>query len=122
MKRQISCFLQSAFYILAGSNHFVNPDFYAGLIPDYLPYHSAINILSGVIEILLGLGLLYPITRKFSAYGIMAMLIAFIPSHVYFIQIGSCVPDGLCTSEWVGWVRLVFVHPLFIFWAWVHRK
>jgi uncharacterized membrane protein len=75
-----------------------------------------------MVEIMGGIGLLIPITRKIAAFGIMAMLIAFIPSHVYFIQVGSCIREGLCVPEWVGWVRLIIIHPILIYWAWSNRK
>ena len=29
-------------YILAGVNHFVNPNFYLRIMPDYLPAHEAL--------------------------------------------------------------------------------
>jgi hypothetical protein len=45
------------------------------------------------------------------------MLISFIPAHIYFIQIGSCVEGGMCVSEWIGWARLLIIHPLLIWWA-----
>lgn len=120
--KKISRYLQAAFYLFAGANHFINPQFYEGLIPDYLPYHNFINIASGLIEIAFGIGLLLPSARKYAAYGIMLMLIAFIPSHVYFIEIGGCVAGGLCTTPLVAWVRLAVVHPLLILWAWSARR
>lgn len=122
MVKKISLYLQVVFYLYAGTNHFINPDFYAGLIPDYLPAHDAINAIAGVVEILFGIGLAIKQTRKWAAFGIIAMLIAFIPSHWYFIEIGGCIEGGLCAPVWVGWVRLVVVHPLLILWAWRHRK
>ena len=118
MKKRISVFIQAAFYLFAGANHFVHPEFYLPLIPEYLPFHHAINAFAGVAEVLFGVGLLIPVTRNWSAIGIIAMLIAFIPSHVFFIEIGGCVQDGLCAPLWVGWVRLVIIHPLLIWWAW----
>ena len=118
MKYKISLLLQAGFYILGGINHFVNPEFYLELIPPYFVYLNEINIMAGICGILLGLGLLYPPTRKYAAIGIMLMLIAFIPSHIYFIQIGGCVDGGLCAPEWVGWFRLLIIHPLLIWWAW----
>ena len=77
--------------------------------------------MAGVIEILLGIGLIFSQTRKLAAFGIMAMLVAFIPSHWYFIQIGGCIPDGLCAPLWIGWVRLLIIHPLLLYWAWSAR-
>jgi uncharacterized membrane protein len=120
--KKISLYIQSLFYLFAGTNHFRNPGSYDGLIPPYLPLHAAINITAGVAEILLGALLLFTPTRKIAAYGIIAMLIAFIPAHVYFIQIGSCIPNGLCVPQWLGWVRLIVLHPLLIVWAAWYRK
>jgi uncharacterized membrane protein len=108
----------AAFYVAAGINHFWHPEFYRPLIPDYLPWNDWINTLSGVAEITLGIFVLPAATRKIAAYAIIAMLIAFIPSHLYFIQLGGCIPEGLCVPEWVGWVRLIIVHPLLIGWVW----
>lgn len=112
-----SLFLLSGFYVFAGSNHFINPEFYYGLIPGYLPFPELINIISGVVEILLGIGVLFQKTRKWSSYLLVAMLIAFIPAHVYFIQIGSCLENGLCVAEWISWGRLLIIHPILIWWA-----
>lgn len=120
--KKISLYLQIAFYLFAGTNHFINPDFYRGLIPPYLPAHNFINVAAGVVEVLFGLGLIFQSTRKWAAYGIIAMLVAFIPSHWHFIAVGGCIPDGLCAPTWVGWVRLVIVHPILIYWAWAQSR
>ncbi|MCM0042562.1 MAG: hypothetical protein NBV61_07330 [Algoriphagus sp.] len=111
------------FYLVAGVNHFNTPDFYLSLIPPFFSHPELINFISGAAEILLGLGVLYLPTRKLAAWGIFCLLICFIPSHVYFIQIGSCIDGGLCAPEWVGWVRLLIIHPMFLFWAfWVSKN
>lgn len=121
MKKRLRTVL-IVFYILAGLNHFINPDWYYGLIPDYLPNPVALNYLSGAAEIILGTLVIFPSTRKLACIGIILMLIAFIPSHVHFIEIGSCVdgvlPELLCLPPWVAWVRLVVIHPILIYWAW----
>ena len=117
--KKISLYLQSFFYIFAGLNHFINPEFYHPLIPDYLQEWSGfINAFSGVIEVVFGIALVFPGQRRKAVIGIACMLIAFISSHIYFIQIGSCIDGGLCVPSWVGWVRLVVIHPLLIAWAW----
>ena len=114
-----SCIL---FYLSAGINHIISPDFYVNLIPNYLPYPYGINILSGLIEIALSLLLLFPKYLKIGAWGIIVLLIFFIPSHVYFIKIGSCVPNGLCVNPIISWLRLIIVHPILILWAWYVGK
>ena len=117
-KNKISLVIMTAFYLFAGINHFRDPEFYLPLIPPYLPNPNLINDVSGIIEILLGFGLIFLTTRRFAAYGIIAMLIAFIPAHVHFIQIDSCIEGGLCVPQWIGWARLLLIHPLLIWWAW----
>jgi uncharacterized membrane protein len=102
---------------VVGSNHFIAPDFYYPLIPDYIGDKTLVNVTAGVVELLLALLVLYPKTRRIGAYGVILMLIAFIPSHVYFIQIGSCVNDGLCVAPWISWSRLLIIHPILIYWA-----
>lgn len=118
----ISLLLLSGFYILAGVNHFINPDFYLPLIPSYLPFPEIINYVSGGLEILLGLLLLVPGYKRMAAWGIIFLLILFVPSHVYFIMIDSCITDGLCVPNWIGWLRLILIHPLLILWAWWHTR
>lgn len=122
-KRYIARSLLAAFFILAGANHFIMPDFYYPLIPDYIPASKFwVNTLVGISEMLSGVCLLIAPLRRWAVWGIIALLIAFIPSHVYFIQVGSCVEGGLCVPPWVAWVRLLLVHPLLIFWAWYVRR
>jgi uncharacterized membrane protein len=106
------------FYLIAGLNHFINPTFYLPLIPPFFPFPEIINWLSGIFEIVLALGIIFSNSRKIASFGIIAILIAFIPSHVYFIQIGSCIDDGLCVAPWIGWFRLIIIHPFLLFWAW----
>ena len=106
------------FYLFAGINHFIHPDFYYGLIPDYLHFPKFINISSGALEVVFALGILTPGLQKIAASAIILLLIAFVPSHIYFIKIGSCVENGLCVAPWIAWLRLLIIHPLLILWAW----
>lgn len=110
------------FYAFAGSYHFINPEFYYPLIPDYLPYPEFINYSSGFFEILLAIGIAIPKTRLLAVKAIIVLLVLFIPSHVYFITEGGCMSASLCVPLWVAWVRLIIIHPLLILWAWSIRK
>ena len=48
--------LLAVFFIFAGANHFIKPEFYLALMPPYLPAHEALNIISGLAEIAGGIG------------------------------------------------------------------
>lgn len=107
------------FYLFAGYNHFANPEFYYPLIPPYLSAWSGpINILSGIMEIALALLLIPKATRKAAAWGIILMLIAFIPSHIYFIQKGTFQLGPFEVSPAIAWIRLLVIHPILLLWAW----
>ena len=118
---KIAVWLLGIFFILGGVNHFINPDFYLPLIPDYIPYHTLLNYASGVGEILAGIAVLISSTRKFGCNAILFLLIAFLPAHIYFIQKGGCLSDSLCVPAWVAWVRLIVIHPILIYWAYKCR-
>jgi uncharacterized membrane protein len=120
--KKTATYLLGIFFIIAGINHFVMPEFYHPLIPDYFPFPVLINYAAGIAEILLGLGVLVTRSRYYASLGIVVLMIMFIPSHVYFIVIGSCVDDGLCVHPAIAWIRLVVIHPLLIMWAWWCRK
>lgn len=119
--KKTGLYVQAVFYIAAGINHFRHPRAYYEMIPPYLPAHSALNILAGIFEIVFGIMLLFTPTRKLAVYGIIVMLLAFIPVHIYFIRMKSCLP-GLCLPEWTGWLRLLIIHPVLIAWAWWCRS
>jgi uncharacterized membrane protein len=121
MGKRISRIIMTVFYIAAGINHFRNPAIYYTLIPPYLPNPVLINIISGVAEIILGLLLIFPKTRRIAVYGIIALLIAFIPAHIYMIQNGWCMGNGFCLPVWATWVRLFPLQFLLMWWAWWHR-
>jgi uncharacterized membrane protein len=107
--------------VIAGFNHFRNPDFYVRLIPAYLPLPYALNAISGILEVVLGGGLLIRRTRRAAALGIVLLLLAFLPVHVQPLIVGECMtPEGPCLPMWAWTVRLVLIHPLLIAWAWWH--
>ncbi len=106
------------FYFLAGINHFIHPTFYLGLIPDYFPFPKLLNIISGSMEIIFSILMFFHQTKRLASYGIIFLLFLFIPSHIYFISIGSCVSQSLCIDSWISWLRLIVIHPLLIIWVW----
>lgn len=104
----------ASLYILAGINHFVNPKFYLKIIPPYIPWHNAMNYLSGVAEIIFGLLLFYPPYSTFAAWGIIALLIAIFPANIY--HLASAKVSGKI-PVWILWLRTPF-QGIFIWWAW----
>jgi uncharacterized membrane protein len=122
MFKKVSLVLLIVLYAVAGINHFVHPAGYYSIIPPYLPNPIVINILAGVAEIICAVLLVIPSTRKLGSYLVVAMLIAFIPTHIYMIQKGGCMGKEICIPLWGAWLRLIPLQFVLIAWAWWHRK
>ena len=43
------------FFISAGINHFLNPQFYDAIVPEFIPYPRQIHQFTGVLEIMIPL-------------------------------------------------------------------
>jgi uncharacterized membrane protein len=112
--------LQTAFYVAAGINHFRDPGFYLRMMPPYLPLHAEAVFLSGVAEVVLGLGLLVPQVRVYAAWGIIALLIAVFPANLH-IALYDVPLRGDTGFGWLNWVRLP-LQAVLIFWAWWYTR
>jgi uncharacterized membrane protein len=76
----------AALFMIAGIGHFVAPDFYMRIMPPYVPWHRTMVLLSGAIEIVLGILLLWPRYSRLAAWGLIALLIAVFPANIYVYQ------------------------------------
>lgn len=70
-------------YVLAGCLHFVAPETYERVVPPQFPRPRTLVYLSGVAEVVLGVGVLFERTRRPSAWGLVALLVAVFPANVY---------------------------------------
>ncbi|MFI5158684.1 MAG: DoxX family protein [Sphingobacteriales bacterium] len=118
--KKISLVLLIIGYLLAGMNHFRIPAFYIGIIPKYLPFPNILNILAELFEITFALGLIFKPTRKYAAWGIVLMLIAFIPVHIGMLS-GHTEVNGKHVQPVWAWLRLFF-QPVLIVWAWWYTR
>ena len=70
------------FFISAGLNHFLNPQFYDAIVPDFIPFPRLIHLITGVIEIILPLFLLTRF-RKEAALLMMIFLVLLYGANLY---------------------------------------
>ena len=122
MNNSLGGWLQGILYMAAGINHFWHPRLYNRIIPPYIPFRPYLNHASGIIEIILGVLLLFPATKTVAAYAIIAMLAAFIPAHIYLIQISRCHTPGFCWPQFLAWIRLLPGQLLLMLWAYYESK
>ncbi len=113
--RRLSRWLLGVAFIGAGINHFLNSEFYTAIMPPYIPYHLKIVYLSGILEILGGLGILVPKTQRWAGYGLIALLLAVFPANIYMAMNSELFKN--IAPAWALYLRL----PLqFILIAWVY--
>jgi uncharacterized membrane protein len=75
-------FLLASVFVGAGVLHFCFTSAYVNIIPPYLPEPRLLVFMSGVAEVLGGVGLLVTETRGVAAWGLVALLVALMPANV----------------------------------------
>ena len=121
--KRLLLWLMATCYVVAGSNHLVNPVFYVAIIPPGLPEPAWLNLFAGLAEIVLGVFVLEPRTRGFAAWGLIALLIAIFPANLYVALENVGMPGGQpgAGNPLVNWVRLPF-QALLIAWAFWYTR
>lgn len=110
--KSIPLYIMAALYVFAGVMHFIKPDNYMAIMPPYIPLHSQMVFWSGVAEVVLGIGLVFPATRSWAAIGLIVLLIAVFPANLYMATSEKFV----ALPRWFVWGRLP-VQGLLIWWA-----
>ena len=112
------------FYCVAGVNHFLHPQMYVTIIPPYLPWPPLLVYVTGLAEILGGVGVVIPDglvlarTRAAACWGIVVMLVLFLQVHIYMCLYPERFPG---IPGWALWVRLP-LQGLLIAWAWYYTR
>ncbi|WP_255198655.1 DoxX family protein [Halorarius litoreus] len=118
-------YVMGGLYVLAGVLHFVAPKVYAQIVPPQLPRPLDLVYLSGVAEIVLGVGVLFDRTRRLSAWGIVALLVAVFPANVYMATSDvtlTGVPDWASDPPAAArWARLP-LQAVLALWAWWYTQ
>ncbi|CAD7805904.1 hypothetical protein CHRY9390_01435 [Chryseobacterium aquaeductus] len=113
-----SKFILAFLLITAGVFHFVKPHFFMKIMPDYVPLHLQMVYISGVVEILCGILLLFPETQKIGAYLSIALFIAVFPAN---IEMARKFYEINHQYFWLTVLRLPLQFVL-IWWAYQFRK
>ncbi|MGI9088876.1 MAG: DoxX family protein [Chthoniobacterales bacterium] len=93
------------FFVFAGVMHFISPGPYLAIMPRALPWPGALVAITGLAEIVGGLGVLVRPTRKLAAWSLILLLLAVFPANIYAAQHGMNV-SGWQVPAWLLWARL----------------
>ena len=106
-------YLIGALFVLAGANHFRKPKIYERIMPQYIPAKQTLVMLSGIAEMILGFMILTPESQQIGAWGIIILLILFIPVHIYMLQYEEA---SMKLPKWVLVLRIPLQFAL-MYWA-----
>jgi uncharacterized membrane protein len=102
-------------FIFIGATHFAMPEKYLEMMPPFLPAPVFLIYLSGVFEILGGVGLMLSRTKRLAAMGLILLLLAVFPANIY-VALNSVQLGGYMNYAVYQWLRL----PMqFVLMAWV---
>jgi uncharacterized membrane protein len=107
--------LLSLFFVAAGVNHFVNRRAYEAIVPPRLADDARRVVdISGVAEIVGGVAVLVPATRRLAGWWLVALLAAVFPANLYMAR----TPERFRNiPPWALFARLP-LQPLMMVWAW----
>ena len=111
--RKLSVLTLSVFFVSFGIDHFVNPEFYLSIMPPNLPLKLEAVYISGLFEILGGVGVLIASTRKIASLGLVALLVAVYPANIFMALNPERFPE---VSIYVLYFRLI-LQFFFFYWA-----
>jgi uncharacterized membrane protein len=118
-RQAAQCGLGIAF-VVAGVSHLVNTTPFEQHLPEWVPAATAIVVVSGIAEIVLGLALVA--ARRFApvvGIAVAVFLVSVFPANVYVAVAGidvDGVPGGL-----YAWLRLP-LQAVFVVWAWASTR
>ena len=110
--------LLGTLFVTAGVLHFVKPQIYESIMPDYLPAHRELVYASGAAEIAGGAGMLHAKTRRGAGWWLIATLVAIFPANVEMAihaERFHRIPGPLL------WARLPLQAAL-IAWVWTAKR
>ena len=110
----------SLLYIIVGVKHFTDTGFFVTIVPPIINWKEEVVLVSGLIEVIFGILLLFSQTRKLAAWGIILLLIAVFPANVY-LYLSEIARETLSISKSQALYRMPFQIPLMIISYW-HSK
>lgn len=110
----ISLILMIFFYLSAGISHFKNPIFFIKITPKWVLFPKAVNIIIGLAEIILAIGLIFEESRSISAIGIILLLIVVFPANIKHLKLSIKKRKNIIPTI----IRLP-IQGLLIYWAYI---
>jgi uncharacterized membrane protein len=87
-------------------------------MPKFFPMPNLLNQISGIAEIILGIGLIFTATRQLSTYLIIAMLVVFFAVHIPHL----ITPPKMANEKYWVLILRIPIQFLLIYWVYIVSK
>lgn len=104
--------LSVCWFLAGGAAHLLFTEGLARVVPPAVPDPHDVVLLTGVLWLLGALGLMLPWTRRAAGWGLVVLVVAVTPVHVYMLHAHDRFPS---LPMWLLWARL----PLQLVLAWL---
>jgi uncharacterized membrane protein len=114
--------LLAALFLFVGTIHLRDPELFLPVMPPWIPFHLACIQISGVLELLGGIGLLIPARpiQFLAGWGLALLLVAVFPANIYMAMAHVKI-HGFPAQPWMEWARLPLQPLLIVAVLWVTR-
>ena len=113
LARRVALVTLALSFVAVGIDHFLRTDFYVSIMPPYVPAQLELVLISGALEIIGGLSLMWGYLRRLSGLCLMALLIAVYPANVHMAMNPELFP---AFDQDLLYARLV-VQFIFLYWV-----
>lgn len=115
-------YLIGSLFILAGILHFVKPKLFMKIMPDYLPWHRVLVLVSGFFEMAGGIGIMISSLQFYASWGLILLLISVFPANFEMFR-KYYRKRGLTLYVWALLLRLPlqFLLIWWVYWAGVMK-
>jgi len=110
---KIALGILTVLFLASGVLHLVNPDAFMWLMPPWLPWATFLIYLSGVLELISAVGLIFK--QKWAALLAVIVLLGVWPANIWFAF--DVISTGDAALIAAAWIRLPLQLPL-IYFAW----
>ena len=119
--KTLTIFVMGVMYVFIGIKHFTDPQYFLDIVPPQLPSKLFLVYLTGLIEVVGGVAILTPKTRKAGAYLLIFLLVSVFPANIY-LYVSETPQSLLGISEADALIRMPFQIPLILLAYWHSKK
>tara|TARA_B100000003_G_C10893488_1_gene356181 strand:+ start:693 stop:1160 length:468 start_codon:yes stop_codon:yes gene_type:complete len=119
--KTLTIFVMGVMYVFIGIKHFTDPQYFLDIVPPQLPFKLFLVYLTGLIEVVGGIAILTPKTRKAGAYLLIFLLVSVFPANIY-LYVSETPQSLLGISEADALIRMPFQIPLILLAYWHSKK